>query len=186
MHVSLVIYSIGHVCLSAGKLAVLGVLEPYTLLCQVACASISFCICAIVRLSSSVPAGLGITDSISSLEQWAPSALMRKAAGQGQKACLYHLGPSAPLLGLNLGLCTGADHEKTLATDEAVGSLGPDEAEQQAEAEEPLQATRDDCDMEESLEEEDETAVLGGDQFTPEQIAMAEAAFKQQVSHQQT
>ena len=83
-------------------------------------------------------------------------------------------------------MCTGADREKAAAPDEAVGSFGPDEAEQQAEAEEPFQATRDDYDMEEALEEEDETAVLGGDQFTPEQIAMAEATFKQQVSHEQT
>lgn len=91
-----------------------------------------------------------------------------------------------PLLGLSPLVCTGADREEALAPDGAVGSFGPDEAEQQAEAEEPLQATRDDYDMEEALEEEDETAVLGGDQFTPEQIAMAEGAFKQQVSHEQT
>lgn len=31
--------------------------------------------------------------------------------------------------------------------------------------------------MEEALEEEEETANLGGDQFTPEEIAVAEAAF---------
>ena len=83
-------------------------------------------------------------------------------------------------------MCTGADREKTVTPDEAVGTFGPDEAEQQAEAEEPVQAARDDYDMEEALEEEDETAVLGGDQFTPEQIAMAEASFKQQVRHEQT
>ena len=90
------------------------------------------------------------------------------------------------MLGLTLSAYTGNDCEKTVATDEAVGCFGPDEAEQQAEPEEPSQATRDDYDMEEALEEEDETAVLGGDQFTPEQIAMAEATFKQQVSHEQT
>ena len=99
MHVSLVKYSFGHVFLSAGKLAVLGLLEKCTLLCQVACAPVSFCICVIVRLSSSVPVGLEITDSISSLEQCAPSALMRIAAGPGRKACLCHLGAPAPTAG---------------------------------------------------------------------------------------
>ena len=87
---------------------------------------------------------------------------------------------------MTIGGCTGVDHREALAPDEALGTFGPDEAEQQAEAGEPLQAAMDDYDMEEALEEEDETAVLGGNQFTPEQIAMAEAAFKQQVSHEQT
>jgi hypothetical protein len=59
----------------------------------------------------------------------------------------------------------------------SVGGFGADEAEQHAEAEEPAQATWDDYDMEEALEEEEETANLGGDQFTPEEIAVAEAVF---------
>lgn len=64
-----------------------------------------------------------------------------------------------------------------------MGGFGADEAEQHAELEEPLQAIADDYDAEEALEEEEETATLGGDQFTPEQIAIAEAAFsKAQVS----
>ena len=64
-----------------------------------------------------------------------------------------------------------------------VGGFGADEAEQHAESEEPLQASTDDYDAEEALEEEEETATLGGDQFTPEQIAVAEAAFSRaQVS----
>lgn len=65
-----------------------------------------------------------------------------------------------------------------------VGGFGADEAEQHAESEEPPQATSDDYDAEEALEEEEETTTLGGDQFTPEQIAIAEAAFNQaQVSY---
>ena len=64
-----------------------------------------------------------------------------------------------------------------------MGGFGADEAEQHAELEEPLQAIADDYNAEEALEEEEETATLGGDQFTPEQIAIAEAAFsKAQVS----
>ena len=69
------------------------------------------------------------------------------------------------------------------ASADALGGFGADEAEQHAEAEEPLQATGDDYDVEEALEEEEETVTLGGDQFTPEQIAIAEAAFtRAQVS----
>ncbi len=60
-----------------------------------------------------------------------------------------------------------------------MGGFGADEAEQHAESAEPLQASTDDYDAEEALEEEEETATLGGDQFTPEQIAIAEAAFNQ-------
>ena len=64
-----------------------------------------------------------------------------------------------------------------------VGGFGADEAEQHAESEEPLQTSTDDYDAEEALEEEEETVTLGGDQFTPEQIAIAEAAFNRaQVS----
>lgn len=73
--------------------------------------------------------------------------------------------------------CTGADHAGVDLANEPIGGFGPDEAEQQAEAEDLQRGDQDDYDMEEALEEEEENATLGGDQFTPEQITVAEAAF---------
>ena len=71
----------------------------------------------------------------------------------------------------------GSDARVEDTSADPVSVFGADEAEQHAESEEPLQAAADDYDIEEALEEEEETATLGGDQFTPEQIAIAEAAF---------
>ena len=77
----------------------------------------------------------------------------------------------------------GSEQKAEDTSADPLGGFGADEAEQAAEVEEPLQATEDDYDVEEALEEEEETVTLGGDQFTPEQIAVAEAAFiRNQVS----
>ena len=92
-------------------------------------------------------------------------------------------GPTKGQLASKLRISVGAAENSDESSANPVGGFGADEAEQHAESEELLQASTDDYDAEEALEEEEETATLGGDQFTPEQIAIAEAAFSRaQVS----
>ncbi len=75
------------------------------------------------------------------------------------------------------GLFAGINQNMDDLASNPVGGFGADEAEQHAEDKEPAQALEDDYDLEEALEEEEETVNLGGDLFTPEEIAAAEACF---------
>ncbi|CAL8464255.1 g3790 [Coccomyxa elongata] len=76
----------------------------------------------------------------------------------------------------------GRNAEAELEARQAADTFGADEAEQQGDTDfEGRDAVHDDFETEEALEDEDDVMVLGGEGFTPEQIAAAEARLNIQL-----
>ncbi|EIE25583.1 P-loop containing nucleoside triphosphate hydrolase protein [Coccomyxa subellipsoidea C-169] len=75
-------------------------------------------------------------------------------------------------------------HDAGPGTDarQAADAFGADEAEEQGDVDfEGRDAVHDDFEMEEALEDEEDVVIMGGDGFTPEQIAAAEARLNAQL-----
>ena len=111
--------------------------------------------------------------------------LIEDSSRPGRDACLVTYGLPRLLLGLNVGMCAQAlivrRQPRQMKQSGPLGLMRQSSRPRLRSLFRPPGMTMT---WRRPSREEDETAVLGGDQFTPEQIAMAEATFTQQVSHE--